>query len=57
MIDIYNKKDRLFTRHISKSFIRGFPFIWAAFWINSHASSFLSLAINQRADFGNTLKM
>lgn len=34
----------------------GLPLICAAFWISSHASSVLLFAINQRADFGKTLK-
>lgn len=51
-----NAKCCISTWHISTSLVRGFPFICAALRISSHASSVLSLAINQRADFGNTLK-
>lgn len=49
------KQTCIFTRSISKSLLWDTPFIWAAFRISSHASSFRLLAINQRADFGKTL--
>lgn len=48
-------KTCIFTRSISRSLLWDTPFIWAAFRISSHASSFRLLAINQRADFGKTL--